>query len=71
LNIKDGQENLQSFLGENWKCFRVSPSDLMLSLFLDFLTKQALTDSQEIEVYTASIAAEDQELIAGVPLDDD
>jgi antitoxin PrlF len=44
---------------------------LMLSLFLDFLTKQALADPQEIETYTESMAAEDQELIAGVPLDGD
>lgn len=40
--------------------------ELMLSLFLDFLTKQALSDPSEIETYTEAMAAEDDELIAGV-----
>jgi antitoxin PrlF len=42
----------------------------MLSLFLDFLTKQALFNPEEIETYTESMVAEDQELIEGVPLED-
>jgi antitoxin PrlF len=40
--------------------------ELMLSLFLDFLTKQALSDPLEVEAYTEAMAAEDEELMAGV-----
>jgi antitoxin PrlF len=40
--------------------------ELMLSLFLDFLMKQALSDPSEIEAYTETMAAEDDELMAGV-----
>lgn len=45
--------------------------DLMLSLYLDFLTKQALTNPDELEEYTQDMADEDEELIAGVILDAD
>jgi antitoxin PrlF len=42
----------------------------MLSLFLDFLTKQALLNPDaELEAYTEAMAAEDEELMAGVELD--
>lgn len=42
----------------------------MLSLFLDFLTQQALLNpNAELEAYTEEMAAEDKELIAGVELD--
>jgi antitoxin PrlF len=44
--------------------------ELMLSLFLDFLTKQALANSDEIEEYTEAMAAEDEELMAGVEISD-
>jgi antitoxin PrlF len=40
--------------------------ELMLSLFLDFLTKQSLSDPSEIEAYTEAMAAEDDELMAEV-----
>jgi antitoxin PrlF len=40
--------------------------ELMLSLFLDFLTRQALSDASEIEAYTEAMSAEDDELMAGV-----
>jgi antitoxin PrlF len=44
--------------------------ELMLSLFLDFLLKKALSDPKdELEAYTAEMAAEDDELITGVELD--
>ncbi|WP_404790584.1 hypothetical protein [Altericista sp. CCNU0014] len=43
--------------------------ELMLSLFLDFLMRQSLANPSEIEVYTEAMAAEDDELIAGVELD--
>lgn len=44
--------------------------ELMLSLFLDFLTKQALLDPEaELEAYTESMAIADEELMAGVELD--
>ncbi len=40
--------------------------ELMLSLFLDFLMKQALSNPSEIEAYTEAMATEDDELMAGV-----
>lgn len=44
--------------------------ELMLGLFLDFLLKKALSNPEdELEAYTAEMAAEDDELIAGVELD--
>ena len=45
--------------------------DLMLSLYLDFLTKQALANPDELEEYTQDMADEDEALIAGVILDAD
>jgi antitoxin PrlF len=45
--------------------------ELMLSLFLDFLTKQALANPDEVEAYTKAMAAEDEELIAGVAIGGD
>ena len=43
--------------------------DLMLSLFLDFITKDALTHPEQLEAYTAEMADEDDELLTGVVLD--
>lgn len=44
--------------------------ELLLSLFLDFLMENALRNpKEEIEVYTSEMAAEDDELMAGVILD--
>jgi antitoxin PrlF len=40
--------------------------ELMLGLFLDFLMKQSLSNPAEVEAYTEAMAAEDDELIAGV-----
>lgn len=45
--------------------------ELMLSLYLDFLTKQALANPEELEAYTQQMADEDEALIAGVILDAD
>lgn len=45
--------------------------DLMLSLYLDFLTKQTLSNPNELEEYTRSMADEDEALIAGVIVDED
>lgn len=42
---------------------------LMLSLFLDFITKDALHNPEHLEAYTEAMAAEDDELLAGVTLD--
>jgi len=42
---------------------------LMLSLFLDFLMEEALRNPNELESYTEAMAAEDDELMAGVVLD--
>ncbi|HEY9824692.1 MAG TPA: hypothetical protein V6D19_04535 [Stenomitos sp.] len=40
--------------------------ELMMSLYLDFLMKQALSHPLEVEAYTEAMAIEDDELIAGV-----
>ena len=40
--------------------------ELMLSLFLDFVMKQVLSEPSEIEEYTEAMSAEDDELMAGV-----
>ncbi|MEO0519130.1 MAG: hypothetical protein AAF171_17715 [Cyanobacteria bacterium P01_A01_bin.116] len=45
--------------------------ELMLKLYLDFLTKQALANPDELEEYTQQMAEEDEQLMAGVDLDDD
>jgi antitoxin PrlF len=42
---------------------------LMLGLFLDFLSRQALTADQGPVVYTEAMAAVDDELLAGVTVD--
>jgi len=42
---------------------------LILSLFLDFITKDALKNSDRLEAYTEEMAQEDDELLAGVELD--
>jgi antitoxin PrlF len=43
--------------------------DLMLSLFLDFITKDALTNPEQLEAYTEAMSDEDDELLAGVVVD--
>ena len=43
--------------------------NLILSLFLDFITKDALKNSDRLEAYTAEMAQEDDELLVGVELD--
>ena len=41
----------------------------MLGLFLDFITKDALTNPQNLEAYTEAMADEDDRLLAGVVID--
>jgi antitoxin PrlF len=63
-------------IDDNTLLFRIQPKqqdendgdELMLSLFLDFLTKQALANPNEVEAYTEAMMAEDEELIAGVAI---
>lgn len=43
--------------------------DLIMSLFLDLITKDALSNPQHLEAYTEEMAAEDDELLAGVIVD--
>jgi antitoxin PrlF len=43
--------------------------NLILSLFLDFITKDALKNSDRLEAYTAEMAQEDDQLLAGVEID--
>ena len=43
--------------------------DLILSLFLDLITKDALANPQHLEAYTQAMADEDDELLAGVSID--
>jgi antitoxin PrlF len=42
---------------------------LMLGLFLDFLSRQALTTDQGPVLYTEAMAADDDELLDGVTVD--
>jgi antitoxin PrlF len=42
---------------------------LMLGLFLDFLSRQALTADQGPVLFTEAMAADDDELLAGVTVD--
>lgn len=44
-------------------------NELLLGLFLDFITKDALKNSDRLEAYTEAMAQEDDELLAGVSLD--
>lgn len=54
----------------NPQSLEASEDELMLSLFLDFVTKQALLAPEtELEAYTEAMAKEDEELIAEVELD--
>jgi antitoxin PrlF len=45
--------------------------ELMLSLYLNFLTEQALLNPEEVEAYTEEMVAEDEELMAGVEIEDE
>ncbi|MBW4697190.1 MAG: hypothetical protein KME03_04675 [Aphanocapsa lilacina HA4352-LM1] len=46
--------------------------EIMLSLYLDFVMKRALADpGRELEAYTEAMAAEDDELMAGIIIDTD
>ncbi|TVQ48158.1 MAG: hypothetical protein EA365_01815 [Gloeocapsa sp. DLM2.Bin57] len=54
----------------NPESVEASEDELMLSLFLDFVTKQALLAPEtELEAYTEAMVKEDEELIAGVEID--
>ena len=44
-------------------------NELMLSLFLDFITKDALKNSDRLEAYTEAMAQDDDELLDGVEID--
>jgi antitoxin PrlF len=66
-------------LSETTLLMRLEPSEqqeaeteeesLMLGLFLDFLTRQALTDASGPVPYTEAMAADDEELLAGVSVE--
>jgi antitoxin PrlF len=46
--------------------------EIVLKLYLDFLIQQALLNPhQELEPYTEAMAAEDEELMAGVEIEDE
>ncbi len=44
-------------------------NELMLSLFLDFITKDALKNNDRLEAYTEAMAQDDDELLEGVEID--
>jgi antitoxin PrlF len=44
-------------------------ASLMLGLFIDFLSRQALTSDPGPVLYTEAMAADDDELLAGVTVD--
>lgn len=66
-------------LSETTLLMRLEPSEqqeaeteeesLMLGLFLDFLTRQALTDASGPVPYAEAMAADDEELLAGVSVE--
>jgi antitoxin PrlF len=63
-------------LNDNTLLVRLEPQpvepdsdDLMMSLFLDLVTKDALTNPEHLEAYTEEMADEDDELLAGVVID--
>jgi antitoxin PrlF len=66
-------------LNDNTLLLRLEPEEqqqgeaeedsLMLGLFLDFLSRQALTSDQGPVLYTEAMAADDDELLAGVTVD--
>ena len=66
-------------LGDSTLLLRLEPEEqpqgeaeentLMLGLFLDFLSRQALTADQGPVLYTEAMAADDDELLAGVTVD--
>ncbi len=66
------REDILAALNYATELLEEQPEDeLMLSLFLNFLTKQALLNPDaELEAYTEAMAAEDEELMAGVELAD-
>ncbi len=72
-------DGLVEVLDDNTLLFRRQPTgqdevdtdQLMLSLFLDFVTKQALANPDQVEAYTEAMAAEDEDLIAGVDIGGD
>jgi antitoxin PrlF len=43
-------------------------NDLMLSLFLDLITKDALTNPENLKAYTQKMSDNDDELLAGVAI---
>jgi antitoxin PrlF len=69
-------DGLVEVLDDNTLLFRRQPTaqdevdvdQLMLSLFLDFVTRQALANPDQVEAYTEAMAAEDEDLIAGVEI---
>jgi hypothetical protein len=46
-------------------------NNLFIGLFLDGLSPQGQTATQEPVLYTEAMAAEDDDLLAGVPVDDE
>jgi antitoxin PrlF len=44
-------------------------NELMLSLFLDFITRDAFKNSDRLEAYTEAMAQNDDELLEGVEID--
>lgn len=66
-------------LNDNTLLVRLEPADqqesnaedesLMLGLFLDFLTRQALSSEDGPVIYSEAMAAEDDDLLAGVSVD--
>jgi antitoxin PrlF len=44
--------------------------DVILRLFLDLITKDALSNPSNLEPYTESMSQEDDELLAGVQIDE-
>lgn len=69
-----GADGIVQVIAPDTALFSLTPSeaqerseeDLMMKLYLDFATKQALAEPSELEAYTEQMAEEDEALIAGV-----
>jgi antitoxin PrlF len=74
-----GSDGVVQVIAPNTVIFSRQPSEeedqaeaeLMLSLYLNFLTQQGLANPSELEEYTPQMADEDDQLMAGVVLDAD
>lgn len=69
VEVLDGTTLLLHLEPEQQQQGVAEEESLMLGLFLDFLSRQALTSEQGPVLYTEAMAADDDALLAGVTID--